>query len=246
MTSDEFELKVFKCRNVKTPTKAWDAAGWDFYIPEDLSIFDFAESYKAYLDDSVAYDRSMVYHIPLVFCMKSARTVGEFRAQLVLKWNEATGEWAFGVIDFSAKSEGALVDFSEVDSRIMKWLTEDGTVVSKIEILPHASVNIPSGVHVNLPEGVFLQAANKSGIGSKRRLSFLAEVIDCDYEGEIHLNLINLSELTVTVRAGEKIIQMLPMFQPKMREAREYGSLEDLYRGKKSGRGAGGFGSSGV
>ena len=99
MKSEEFELKVFKCRDVKTPTKAWDAAGWDFYIPENLSIFDFAESYKAYLDDSVIYDKNLIYYIPLIFYLKSKRTVGEFKAQLVLKWNDTTKEWAFNVIE---------------------------------------------------------------------------------------------------------------------------------------------------
>ena len=246
MKSEEFELKVFKCRDVKTPTKAWDAAGWDFYIPENLSIFDFAESYKAYLDDSVIYDKNLIYYIPLIFYLKSKRTVGEFKAQLVLKWNDTTKEWAFNVIDYENKSNNILVDFKEAENEIIKWMTEDETVISKIEILPHASINIPSGIHVNLPENMFLQAANKSGIGSKRRLSFLAEVIDFDYEGEVHLNLINLSELNVVIKAGEKIIQMLPIYQPKMRTAKVYDSLDELYKGKKSERGAGGFGSSGV
>ena len=36
----EQELKIFKCKDVKTPAKSWNAAGWDFYIPEYLSIFD--------------------------------------------------------------------------------------------------------------------------------------------------------------------------------------------------------------
>ena len=71
-------------------------------------------------------------------------------------------------------------------------------------------------------------------------------IVDYDYEGEIHLNLINLSDLNVIIRAGEKIIQMLPMYQPVMKEAKEYKSLDELYKNKKSERGAGGFGSSGV
>jgi len=246
MKQEEFELKVFKCRDVKTPTKSWDAAGWDFYIPENLSIFDFAESYKAYLDDSVVYEKTLVYYVPLVFYLKSSRTVGEFKAQLVLKWNDITNEWAFNVVDYEDKTNNVLIGFNEVDNKMIKWMTEDGTVVSKIEMLPHSSINIPSGIHVNLPDGIFLQAANKSGIGSKRRLSYLAEIIDTDYEGEVHLNLINLSDLNVIIKAGEKIIQMIAIHQPVMKVAKEYSSLEELYKGKKSERGAGGFGSSGV
>ena len=246
MKSEEFELKVFKCRDVKTPTKAWSAAGWDFYIPENLSIFDFAESYKSYLDESVVYDHNFVYYVPLIFYLKSKRTVGEFKTQLALKWNSNTNEWAFTIVDSIDSVNRTLVDVKEVDNKIIKWMTEDETVISKIEILPHASINIPSGIHVNLPDNIFLQAANKSGIGSKRRLTYLAQVVDYDYEGEIHLNLINLSDLNVIIRAGEKIIQMLPMYQPVMKEAKEYKSLDELYKNKKSERGAGGFGSSGV
>ncbi len=244
--SDNFELKIFKSRKVKTPQKSWAAAGWDFFIPENLSIFDFAESYKAYLDDSVVYDKNLYYYVPLIFYLKSNRTVGEYKAQLVLTWNKVTNEWAFNVCNYDDKDKNIIAGFNEVENDIIKWMTEDETVVSKIEILPHASINIPSGIHVNLPDNIFLQAANKSGIGSKRRLSYLAQVVDYDYLGEIHLNLINLSDLNVIIKAGEKIIQMLPMYQPNMSEAKEYKSLDELYKNKKSERGAGGFGSSGV
>jgi dUTPase len=47
------------------------------------------------------------------------------------------------------------------------------------------------------------------------------------------------------IQAGEKIVQFVPFFQPYMKEAIEYDSLEELYKGKKSARGSGGFGSSG-
>ena len=44
-----------------------------------------------------------------------------------------------------------------------KWITEDETVISKIEMQPHSRVLIPSGIHVNLPDAIFLKAENKSG-----------------------------------------------------------------------------------
>lgn len=243
--NEKFDLKIYKSKNVKTPTKAWAAAGWDFYIPENLSIFDFTENYKMYLDDHVKFDKNYPYNIPLVFHMKSKRTVGEFLVQLVLTWSNETNHWKFNICDYEKKDTVGIVSLADVDDKIIKWLTEDETVISKIELLPHASINIPSGIHVNLPENVFMQAANKSGIGSKRRLSFLAEIIDQDYVGEIHINLINESDLTVVIEAGEKIVQMIPMFQPVMNEVVEFNTLDDLCKGKKTERGAGGFGSSG-
>lgn len=75
-----------------------------------------------------------------------------------------------------------MVSFEEVDNEIMQWLTEKTTVISKIEILPNSKILIPSGIHVNLPDNVFLKAENKSGIASKRSLIVGACVIDQDYE----------------------------------------------------------------
>jgi dUTPase len=238
---ENFTLNITKTRKVKTPEKAWDAAGWDFFIPENLSIFDFTKSYKAYLDDSVSYDKTKFYFIPLVFHLISERTVGEFKAQLVLKWNEKSQGWAFHVCDYENKNNSIFVGFDEIDNELMKWLTEDGTVISSIELLPHASINIPSGIRMNLPDNIFLIAANKSGIASKRRMVYLAQVIDPDYMGEVHLNMINLSDLTVTIKAGEKIIQMLPMFQPIMREVKVFDTVDELFEGKESERGEGRF-----
>jgi dUTPase len=90
-----------------------------------------------------------------------------------------------------------------------------------------------------------LKAENKSGISSKRGLIFGASVVDYDYEGEIHINLINTTSNNVIIQAGEKIVQFVPFFQPYMKSAIEYNSLDELYKGKNSSRGSGGFGSSG-
>ena len=243
--NEEIDLKVFKCRNVKTPSKSWEAAGWDFYIPENLSIFDFAKNYKTYLDESVIFDKNMVYTIPLIFYIKSNRTVGEYKCRLYLQWNTTTNNYGFKIGEYTDSSDWKLFYFNELSDEIVKWITEDETVISKIEIEPHAKILIPSGIHVNLPEGIFLKAENKSGIASKRGLIFGASVVDYDYEGEVHINLINTTSNNIMIQAGEKIVQFVPFFQPYMKEAIEYDSLEELYKGKKSARGSGGFGSSG-
>lgn len=168
---DEMELNVYKCKTVKTPSKSWEAAGWDFYVPENLTIFDFAGSYKAYLDESIPYDKTMKYTIPLVFYLKSNRTTGEYKCQLVLTWNNNVKQWVFSIKEYS---NDILVSLDDPSEQIIQWLTEDETVISKIEVLPHAKLNIPSGIHVNLPDNVFLKVENKSGISSKRGLTILA------------------------------------------------------------------------
>lgn len=240
----EYKLEIFKSRDVKTPSKAWEAAGWDFFIPENLSVFDFAKDPKQYLDDSIVHDKNLPYEIPLIFYLKSSRTVGEFKIKLVLTWNQTLSTYVFNVCEKSDDMD--MISFEEVDSTIMKWLTEKTTVISKIEILPFSKVLIPSGIHVKLPKNVFLKAENKSGIASKRSLLVGASVIDVDYEGEVHINLINCSNNNVIIKAGEKIVQFVRYFQPVMNEVIEYKSKEDLYKGTKSARGDGGFGSSGI
>lgn len=120
------------------------------------------------------------------------------------------------------------------------------TPVDWIKILPGSKVLIPSGVHVKLPTQVFLVGENKSGIASKRGLIKAAQVIDTDYEGQIHINMINPTANSVFIKPGEKIIQFVPYFQPNMTEAKEYSSKEALYKNSDSIRGEGGFGSSGI
>lgn len=240
----EFNLNIYKCRNVKSPIKAWDAAGWDFFIPENLSIFDFTKSYKTYLDESIKHNKKVNYEVPLVFYLKSDRTEGEFKLKLVLTWNAAINEYEF---KFCEKNEfdTNVLEINEINDELMQWITEEGTVVSKIELLPHSKVLIPSGIHVRLPKGVFLNGANKSGIASKRGLLIGAQTIDQDYEGEIHINLMNPTNEHVFIGAGEKIVQFIPYFQPAMHDVVEYNSKEELYKDFKSERGEGGFGSSG-
>ena len=240
----EFNLQIYKCRNVKSPAKAWEAAGWDFFIPENLSIFDFTKSYKTYLDESIKHNKKANYEVPLVFYLKSDRTEGEFKLKLVLSWNSVINEYEF---KFCEKNEfdTNVLEANEINDELMQWITEEGTVISKIELLPHSKVLIPSGIHVRLPQDVFLNGANKSGIASKRGLLIGAQTIDQDYEGEIHINLINPTNEHVFIKAGEKIVQFIPYFQPSMRHVVEYNSKEDLYKDFKSNRGEGGFGSSG-
>lgn len=128
-------------------------------------------------------------------------------------------------------------------------------VDDKIVLMPQDRILIPSGIHVNfteeefslrestnLPLGLSLNANNKSGIASKRGLDHLANVVDVDYEGEIHINLVNTSIYPVEIKENEKIIQFLlqPVFYATLDEV----SFEDLYLNSNSQRGTGGFGST--
>lgn len=104
---------------------------------------------------------------------------------------------------------------------------------------------IPSGIKVCIPDGYALVANNKSGIATKKRLIHGASVVDQDYQGQIHLHLINVGTEPVTINPGDKIIQFL-LEKQEYATVAEVSSEEELYNGLVTERGAGGFGSTGV
>lgn len=103
---------------------------------------------------------------------------------------------------------------------------------------------IPSGIKVNiLDKSTYLEAQNKSGVASKYGLLVGACVIDADYQGEVHINLHNVSNKEVKISTGQKIIQ----FIHKNYIDTEWSEIsnEDYNNLGKSDRGSGGFGSTG-
>ena len=114
-----------------------------------------------------------------------------------------------------------------------------------ITLNPGQSTLIPSGLKVNIPENLAFIAFNKSGVATKKHLIVGASVIDEDYQGEVHLHLINVGDEPIAVSAGEKILQCIVM--PIVYEPVEIVETEDeLWEGKVTERGSGGFGSTGT
>ena len=110
-------------------------------------------------------------------------------------------------------------------------------------IKPGDSCLIPSGIKANVPEGYALIAFNKSGVATKKGLHVGACVVDCGYQGELHINLTNVSAEYQTIAAGDKIVQfvLLPLGNPVIELVEENNLYEAV-----STRGEGGFGSSGT
>ena len=102
---------------------------------------------------------------------------------------------------------------------------------------------IPSGIKANVPEGYALIAMNKSGVALKKGLLVGACVVDSDYQGEIHLHLVNTSTKDVVIEPGEKLTQFLliPVNHCEVNEVSEDDLFDDV-----TTRGSGGFGSTGV
>ena len=112
-----------------------------------------------------------------------------------------------------------------------------------IFIEPGESCLIPSGIKVEVPEGYALVAFNKSGVAVKKELHVGACVVDCGYQGEVHINLTNVGKQQQYLNPGDKVVQfvLLKLGDPIIELVDE----NNLYESKSS-RGEGGFGSSGT
>lgn len=112
-----------------------------------------------------------------------------------------------------------------------------------VDLKPHEDVLIPSGIKVKIPSGTALIFKNKSGIATKLKLMIGAEVVDSDYQGELHLHLINASNKITRISAGMKLTQalLIPYYNVDIVERR---NTEDLYGKNITERGQGGFGST--
>lgn len=109
-----------------------------------------------------------------------------------------------------------------------------------IQIPPHSTVKIGTGLAMELPVGWFGAIFARSGIATKRGLrpANAVGICDADYRNEYIVALHNDTTETKTVQAGERIAQLviLPCQDIDFKEVNE---LHD------TDRGMGGFGSTG-
>ncbi len=99
---------------------------------------------------------------------------------------------------------------------------------------------VPTGLFIELPVGHEVQIRPRSGLAAKHGITVLNSpgTIDADYRGEVKVILVNLSNEDFTVRDGERIAQMIIA----KHEQADWVEVEELL---ESGRGSGGFGSTG-
>lgn len=114
-------------------------------------------------------------------------------------------------------------------------------IQTPVEIGPLQRVMIPTGLHIALPEGMEAQVRPRSGLAAKHGITVLNSpgTIDADYRGEIKVILVNLSDTTFVINPGERIAQMVIARYEKV----EWYEAETL---DQTGRGEGGFGSTGI
>ncbi len=110
----------------------------------------------------------------------------------------------------------------------------------EIEIAPHATAVIPTGIALELPVGYAGLIYARSGLATKKGLAPANKVgvVDCDYRGEVKVALHNHSETAQKVEARERVAQLV--ITPYV--TAEFIVADEL---SQTVRGAGGFGSTG-
>lgn len=105
---------------------------------------------------------------------------------------------------------------------------------------PGARALVGTGLALALPDGVEGQVRPRSGLALKHGVTVLNApgTIDSDYRGEIGVLLVNLGESAFVVERGMRIAQLV--IAPVGRARLVEGETEP------TGRGAGGFGSTGL
>ena len=122
-------------------------------------------------------------------------------------------------------------------------LAADLFSVAAVEVLPHGTALVPTGVAMAFPAGYGALVEDRSGL-AVRGITTLAGVIDPGYRGELKVVLINITDAPITLAAGDRIAQLRIV----QRIEAEFALVPDVNTADMGTvmRGAGGFGSTGV
>lgn len=113
--------------------------------------------------------------------------------------------------------------------------------VKEIDIAPHSTIKIGTGLAMEIPDGYFGAIFARSGLATKKGLrpANCVGVIDSDYRGEVIVALHNDTDEIMTVFPQDRIAQLviMPYLEVDFTEVQDLDSTE---------RGSGGFGSTGT
>ena len=116
----------------------------------------------------------------------------------------------------------------------------DVRAAAAVELAPGQIALVPTGLVMELPEGIECQVRPRSGLALKHGLTLPNSpgTVDPDYRGELGVIVQNLGAAPVRLERGERIAQLVfARFEtPRVEEAAELASTH---------RGEGGFGSTG-
>ena len=109
-------------------------------------------------------------------------------------------------------------------------------------VLPGRRVVVSTGISVQLPPGTYGRIAPRSGLAVKHGLDVLAGVVDPDYTGEVKVVLQNFDHHPFVIRPGYRVAQLILENFTVADDVVEIPSENTPL----TGRGASGFGSTGL
>jgi dUTP pyrophosphatase len=112
---------------------------------------------------------------------------------------------------------------------------------SPLNLQPGARALVPTGLEMAIPPGFEGQVRPRSGLAMRHGVTVLNApgTIDADYRGEVQVLLVNLGDVPVAFRRGDRIAQLVICAVNKA----------TLFHGDaldETTRGRGGFGSTGL
>jgi dUTP pyrophosphatase len=114
-------------------------------------------------------------------------------------------------------------------------------LTENVTLPPGGRAMIPTGFAIAIPAGFEAQIRPRSGLAFRNGVTCLNTpgTIDADYRGPVNVILANLGQEPFVVRRGDRIAQIVvaPV---------SHAAFEETTELPESGRGAGGFGSTGV
>ena len=116
----------------------------------------------------------------------------------------------------------------------------DVVAAEDLTLAPGARAAVATGFAIAIPAGYEVQVRPRSGLALKNGITCLNTpgTIDADYRGEVKVILANLGGEPFAVKRGERIAQLVPA-------AVQRAVFEEVADLTETGRGVGGFGSTG-
>lgn len=108
-----------------------------------------------------------------------------------------------------------------------------------VKILPFQFVDVPSGVKIDVPDGLWGMITGRSSTLRNRGLLVNPGVIDAGWTGELFAGVQNMTDKTVEVEAGDRLAQLILLPAPVIGYDPEWGQV------RAKARGTNGFGSTG-
>ncbi len=110
-----------------------------------------------------------------------------------------------------------------------------------ITLMPGERRLIPTGMYVELPEGVEAQIRARSGLSIRHGITMINGVgtVDSDYRGEWNVPMVNLGQEPYTINDGDRIAQAVFSRYEKA----SFILVDEV---NSTERGGGGFGSTGI